>query len=142
MNFFALIFLGLGIVAMVSNYSKQRQGANKAGTPSNGTVKTKSIPAEKPKAAGMGGAANPAPVYTPGFVSMEGKAEETRWHDTVMGEEGEDPCHDEMFTAMNTVGSEIKNGNSETAREWAHAVIMAEILKRPSERRWNARGRA
>lgn len=81
-----------------------------------------------------------APPRERTFVTMEGRAEETRWHEAVMGEEGTDSCHDEMYADIHAEEPAANHADAELAREWAKAVVMAEILKRPSERRWSARG--
>ncbi len=78
----------------------------------------------------------------PGFISMEDRSKETQWHETRMTGEGTDPCHDEMYADPSTAPHHAgTDGGSEEAREWARAVVMAEILKRPSERRRCRSGR-
>ncbi len=78
----------------------------------------------------------------PGFVSLEGRVAETDWHEAKMTGEGTDPCHDEMYVVPLADHENPKHAeSSKEAREWARAVVMAEILKRPSARRWSARGR-
>ncbi len=138
------IYAGVLIVAGLIVFSrwaerKQRSAAQRNGEPHGEAVppgrpvrspEAKAPPEqEKQKAPDMKTPSSPA-----GFVSMEDKAPKTRWHPTEMTGEGTDPCHEDMYEAP-VHRPEEKDRGTEEAREWARAVVMAEILKRPSERR-------
>ncbi|MBR6707831.1 MAG: hypothetical protein IKI84_14310 [Clostridia bacterium] len=151
--FFAIILFGVAFFAVKEAKKTMKKQAESAGKPAKPVPSTQgaaaAYPAPDTPASGPAAPAAAAPLrpstlasYTPGFVSLEGQAAETDWHDAVMTGEGTDPCHDEMY-AVSSVnhGDQIHAQRSEETREWAKAVVMAEIMKRPAERRWGVRGR-
>lgn len=145
--FFVIIFAAVAFFSVAEAKKTLRKNTNSAGKPAKAVPSTQSAPDAAPASAPSAPAAAPlqsAPFvkYEPGFVSLEGRAPETEWHDAAMSGEGTDPCHDEMFAVFAGDHEKPKpTEKTEEAREWAKAVVMAEILKRPSERRWGVRGR-
>ncbi|MBR4501553.1 MAG: hypothetical protein IKP22_06630 [Clostridia bacterium] len=145
------VFFSVVVVFLVAFFAiSQAKNAIKKSTASAGKT-AKAVPSTQDASdAAPAPAAAAAPIrpttlksYTPGFVSLEDQASETDWHEAEMTGEGKDPCHDEMYAGPIEDHENTKHAESpKEAREWARAVIMAEILKRPSERRWGARGRS
>lgn len=146
--FFVIILAIVTIVAVNEAKKSMRKKADSVGKPARPVPSTQDANAASPAPVFQAPAADaqtrPALLasYTPGFVSLEGQASETDWHDAVMTGEGTDPCHDEMYASPSMDhGEHLQAQRPEEAREWAKAVVMAEIMKRPAERRWSARGR-
>lgn len=151
--FFVVILIMVTVFAVNEAKKAMRKKTGSAGRPAGTVPSTQDANAASPAPASPAPAASPAAAaplrhasladYTSRFVSLEGRADETDWHDAVMTGEGTDPCHDEMYPAPSVEHFNPKHAEkTEEAREWAKAVVMAEILKRPAERRWNARGRS
>lgn len=148
--FFLIILAGVTVFAVEEAKKSMRKKSDSAGNPARAVPSTQNANAASPSPAsptpdaGAPRRSESLAAYTPGFMSMEGQAEETDWNQTVMAREGTDPCHDGMYAEPYSENHEkpVHPERHEEAREWAKAVVMAEILKRPAERRWNARGRS
>ena len=146
--FFAIILIVVASIAVSKTKNTMKKNASPVRKHAEAapSAQTANPPSPAPAAVipNTDAQARPASLerYSPGFVSMENQAIETDWHDAVMTGEGTDPCHDEMYIAPAVDHDKPQHTEiTEEAREWARAVVMAEIMKRPSERRWGARGR-
>ena len=146
MDAFSVIIIICGIAALINLGRKKNAATAKPPvrrTPAAGGMAKPE--GNAPKAAEVRG---PAPAAQTSslpdrvFSSMEGLAEETKWHDAEMSGEGSDPCHEEMYPDPHAPQIRKEHEETQDAREWARAVVMAEILQRPCDRRLKARGRA
>ncbi len=150
MEVFALF---IGIVLFVTMIAFSVQKAKDRPTAKPGAKKADAAPPAQGKApaenaakgtAPAGLSPRPAPLrqtIAPRFESLEDRAEETVWHETAMSGEGTDPCHKDMFDFTPAPHAEAGEERPQGSREWARAVVMAEVLKRPSERRRSVHGR-
>ena len=142
--FFSVIVVFLAAFFVISRVQKAiKNSAATAGKPAKAgpDVQSAGPAAPEPAAAPL----RPTTLESdhPGFVSLEERAAQTDWHEAEMTGEGTDPCHDEMYAVPFEVHGNPKYAETaKEAREWARAVVMAEILKRPSERRWRGHGRS